>query len=133
MSLLCPIGPESNILDPNELYVHRLFLPQPILSLDDLKVIKKTQHRGWKTKVIDATYPVEEGPFSLVKTLNRINNEANQAARNGYQIIILSDRKGGPDRYITLIYNSRNTGGVPRVINDHLMTPNKLCVFILIN
>lgn len=96
--MLCPIGPESNILEPNELQVHRLFLPQPILSLTDLEVIKRTTHRGWRTKVIDITYPVEDGPSGLLKTLNRVNDEANAAARQGYQLLVLSDRLGGPRR-----------------------------------
>nr|XP_031844149.1 putative glutamate synthase [NADPH] isoform X1 [Nomia melanderi] len=98
MSMLCPIGPESNILEPNELQVHRLFLPQPILSLEDLEVIKGTKYRGWKSKLIDMTYPVEDGPSGLLDTLDRVNREANQAAKEGYQFLILSDRRGGPDR-----------------------------------
>lgn len=98
MSMLCPIGPESNILEPNELQVHRLFLPQPILSLRDFEILKHMTHRGWRTKVIDITYPVEYGPWGLLKTLNRVNDEANAAARAGYQLIILSDRQGGPSR-----------------------------------
>jgi len=96
--MLCPIGPESNILEPNELQVHRLFLPQPILSLNDLEILKHTTHRGWRTKVIDITYPVEDGPGGLLKTLDRVNNEANTAAKNGYQLLVLSDRQGGPSR-----------------------------------
>ncbi|XP_029673590.1 glutamate synthase 1 [NADH], chloroplastic-like isoform X2 [Formica exsecta] len=98
MSMLCPIGPESNILETSELQVHRLFLPQPILSLSDLEVLKRTTHRGWRTRVIDITYPIEDGPSGLSKTLNRINNEANAAARDGYQLLVLSDRQGGPSR-----------------------------------
>ncbi|KAJ8680883.1 hypothetical protein QAD02_016670 [Eretmocerus hayati] len=98
MSLLCPIGPESNVLEPNEMFVHRLFLEQPILSLRDLEVIKKTNYRGWKSQVIDCTYPKADGPSGLLKTLDRVCNEANAAARAGYQIIILSDRQAGPDR-----------------------------------
>ncbi|XP_076386960.1 uncharacterized protein LOC100882019 isoform X2 [Megachile rotundata] len=98
MSMLCPIGPESNILEPNELQVHRLFLPQPILSLDDLEIIKRTRYRGWKSKVIDATYPVQDGPSGLTDTLNRVSREADEAAKEGYQFLILSDRRAGPDR-----------------------------------
>lgn len=98
MSMLCPIGPESNILEPNELQVHRLFLSQPILSLEDLEIIKRTNYRGWKTKIIDATYPVQDGPSGLVNTLNRVSEEANQAAKQGYQFLVLSDRQGGPER-----------------------------------
>lgn len=98
MSMLCPIGPESNILEPNELQVHRLFLSQPILSLDDLEVIKRTKYRGWKTKIIDATYPVQYGPSGLVDTLNRVSQEANHAAKEGYQFLVLSDRQGSSER-----------------------------------
>jgi glutamate synthase (NADPH/NADH) len=98
MSLLCPIGPESNILEPNELYVHRLFLEQPIISLHDLEIIKKTNYRGWKSQIIDCTYPVSEGPSGLLKTLDRVCNEANASAKAGYQLLILSDRQAGPDR-----------------------------------
>lgn len=100
MSLLCPIGPESNILNPSEKFVHRLFLRQPILSLTDLEVIKHTSYRGWKTKLIDVTYPVQEGPKGLVPTLDRVCKEANEAAVQGYQLIILSDRAGGPKRFV---------------------------------
>ena len=96
--MLCPIGPESNILEPNELQVHRLFLSQPILSLEDLEIIKRTNYRGWKTRIIDATYPVQDGPSGLVNTLNRVSEEANQAAKQGYQFLVLSDRRAGPER-----------------------------------
>ncbi|XP_053987028.1 uncharacterized protein LOC128880703 isoform X1 [Hylaeus volcanicus] len=98
MSMLCPIGPESNILEPSALQVHRLFLPQPILSLEDLEIIRRTKFRGWKAKTIDTTYPVEEGPPGLLRTLDRVNSEADKAAREGYQFIILSDRQGGSER-----------------------------------
>lgn len=98
MSLLCPIGPESNILEPNEMFVHRLFLEQPILSLHDLEVIKTTSFRGWKAQVIDCTYPKAEGPSGLLKTLDRVCKEANVAARAGFQLIVLSDRQAGPER-----------------------------------
>lgn len=50
MSLMCPIGPEANILVPSAKQCHRLFLPNPILSLYDLEVLRNNQHRGWKVK-----------------------------------------------------------------------------------
>ncbi|KAL7287833.1 hypothetical protein TKK_0017905 [Trichogramma kaykai] len=98
MSLLCPIGPESNILEPDESYVHRLFLKHPILSLDDLEVIKYTQYDGWKTKIIDCTYSKTLGPNGLLETLDRVCKEADEAATGGYQFIVLSDRQAGPER-----------------------------------
>lgn len=48
--------------------------------------------------MIDITYPIEDGPGGLVKTLDRVNEKANIAARCGYQLLVLSDRRGGPKR-----------------------------------
>lgn len=48
MSLACPIGPEANILEPSAEQCHRLFLPHPILSLQDLEVLRVTNYRGWQ-------------------------------------------------------------------------------------
>ncbi|GAB6032806.1 hypothetical protein CHUAL_012008 [Chamberlinius hualienensis] len=98
MSLACPIGPEANILEPSADQCRRLYLKQPILSLVDLRVIKANTLNGWKTKVIDIVYPVEEGVGGLKSGLERICNEACQAANDGYQIVVLSDRKAGPSQ-----------------------------------
>lgn len=39
MSLRCPIGPESNLLEPNQELESRMFLDQPVLSLVDMEVL----------------------------------------------------------------------------------------------
>ncbi|XP_075232703.1 uncharacterized protein LOC142331019 isoform X2 [Lycorma delicatula] len=98
MSLMCPIGPEANILDPSAKQCHRLFLPHPILSKTDMEILKNNTHRGWKTHVIDMTFDKEEGPSGLLKSLNRICEEASAAAQSGYQLIVLSDRRSGAKR-----------------------------------
>lgn len=96
MSLSCPVGPEANILEPSAEQCRRLYLKQPILSLADLKIIKTTKYKGWKTKVIDIVYPLEEGTTGLKSGLERVCNEACRAAKDGYQLVVLSDRKAGP-------------------------------------
>ncbi|XP_073951768.1 uncharacterized protein [Choristoneura fumiferana] len=98
MSLLCPIGPVANILAPSASFVHRLFLPQPILSLPDLHALKHSTYRGWKTKVIDCTFDYRLGETALEPALTGIAGEAHAAAAAGYQLIVLSDRSAGPDR-----------------------------------
>ena len=50
MSLACPIGPEGNILDPNETQCQRLWLENPILSLQDMEILKLTQFNHWKVR-----------------------------------------------------------------------------------
>ncbi|XP_033120494.1 putative glutamate synthase [NADPH] [Anneissia japonica] len=98
MSLACAIGPEANILEPCSLQCRRLYLEMPIISLQDLHVLKSTTHKGWKTKTIDITYPVADGCDGLVPALDRICNNASEAVDDGYPLLVLSDRKAGRDR-----------------------------------
>ncbi|XP_026474979.1 glutamate synthase [NADH], amyloplastic isoform X2 [Ctenocephalides felis] len=98
MSLMCPIGPEANILNPSAKQVHRLLLPHPILSVSDLTILKRTQYRGWKTKVLDITHDVALGPKGLLQALSQVCLDGQNAAEQGYQLIVLSDRMAGPKR-----------------------------------
>nr|NVI74146.1 putative glutamate synthase 1 [Cucujiformia] len=97
MSLQCPIGPESNILEPSPKQVHRLWLKLPVISIADLDVLAQTNHRSWSTHTIDITFPAIEGAAGYLKKLQSILDEANSASQKN-EIIILSDRKGGKDR-----------------------------------
>nr|CAD7432674.1 unnamed protein product [Timema monikensis] len=98
MSLMCPIGPEANLLVPGSKQCHRLFLKNPIISLQDIEVIKATSYREWKSKIIDITFDKKEGPKGLSIALDRICEESCKAAQENYQLLILSDRKSGPNR-----------------------------------
>src|SRR5262245_19286816 len=92
MSLECYVGPERNLLATTEQHAHRLLLPHPILTNEELGAIKDLDHRGWKSKLIDITYAREEGAEGLTKRLDRICREAEQAIENGYSLVVLSDR-----------------------------------------
>ncbi len=104
MSLQTFIGPEGNLLDTTEAQCHRLQLSQPILTNKQLGTLKKLDHRGWRSRVIDITYerPAEGGGATggkaLTDALDRICHEATDAINQGYLLIILSDRNVGPDR-----------------------------------
>lgn len=98
MSLQCPLGPEANILQPSSKQVHRIWLNNPILSIPDIEILKRNTHRGWKSKVIDITFPSGEGSKGFSIALQRICLEGQHAAEGGYQLLILSDRQGGPDK-----------------------------------
>jgi len=92
MSLECYIGPEGNLLDTTEEQCHRLVVPHPILTNEELAAIKHLNYRGWKSKTIDITYPKSQGPAGLKWALDRICGEARQAIADGFSLIILSDR-----------------------------------------
>jgi glutamate synthase (NADPH/NADH) large chain len=92
MSLECFIGPESNLLETTEQHVHRLKMPHPILSNEELSSLKHMDYRSWRTCTIDITFDGALGQQGLMAALTRICDEATAAIRDGYSLIILSDR-----------------------------------------
>ena len=92
MSLECYIGPEQNLLETTPEHANRLLIPHPILTNDEMAAIKSMDHKGWKSKIIDITYPRSEGTAGLTAALDRICTEAEEAIDDGYSIVVLSDR-----------------------------------------
>jgi glutamate synthase (NADH) len=91
-SMECMIGPEGDLLETTEKQCNRLSLKGPLVSIDEMEAIKKMNYRGWRSKVLDITYPKKSGRKGLEETLNRICAEAREAIREGYTILVLSDR-----------------------------------------
>ncbi|MDB4721276.1 glutamate synthase large subunit [Verrucomicrobiales bacterium] len=98
MSLECYIGPEKNLLETTEGHAQRLRLSSPILSNEQLYALKKMDCKGWKSKIIDITFPRSEGIKGVRKTIERICSEAQEAIKAGYSLAILSDRALSDDR-----------------------------------
>ncbi|MFO1094406.1 MAG: glutamate synthase large subunit [Planctomycetaceae bacterium] len=98
MSLECFIGPEGNLLETTEKQCHRLAVPHPILTDEEIDTLKQLNHRGWKSRTIDITWPRAEGPAGLRPALDRICREAEEAIAQGYSLVVLSDRACCHDR-----------------------------------
>ncbi|MDA1073973.1 MAG: glutamate synthase-related protein, partial [Proteobacteria bacterium] len=98
MALECYIGPEHNLLETTEVHAHRLRIPHPILSNQEMAALKAMDHRGWRSKTIDITYTASSGKDGLSAALDRISAEASQAIADGYSLAILSDRNVSADR-----------------------------------
>jgi glutamate synthase (NADPH/NADH) large chain len=102
MSLECYVGPEQNLLSTSEEHAHRLLIPHPILTNEELASLRHIDRhpagRGWRTFVIDITWPRHEGRPGLLNALGRICAQAEEAIDRGYSLIILSDRAVGPER-----------------------------------
>src|SRR5262249_20214359 len=98
MSLECFIGPEGNLLETTAGQCHRLAVPHPILTDEELDTLQRLDHRGWKTRSIDITWPPGEGPVGLRPALDRICREAEEAIAQGYSLVVLSDRACSADR-----------------------------------
>lgn len=93
MSLSCFIGPEKNLLEYSEQHAHRLSLAHPILTNSELAAIRQIDQDGWSCQVIDITYEISTGLEGFHRALDRICGEASEAIKNGFSLIILSDRK----------------------------------------
>ena len=98
MSLECYIGPEQNLLQATPAHCHRLLVEHPILTNEELAALAHIDHEGWKSRVIDITFERTQGKAGLLSTLDRISAEAEQAADDGIQLVVLSDRKISQDR-----------------------------------
>ncbi|MDL4839577.1 glutamate synthase large subunit [Aquibacillus rhizosphaerae] len=84
MSLL---GPEGNILQPDETNCSRIQLESPVLSNHQLNELKDNHYDGFTSKTIDALFTddVDTG-------LQAVFHEADQAIKSGANLLILSDR-----------------------------------------
>lgn len=108
MSLVCPVGPEGNLLsEPSLGHCQRLVVRQPVLTLEEMRTIKNKEYgKGdarFKTAVIDTTFPAGSGPDGMLQALERICDEAaamiqGDLGEQGVQAVCLSDRLAGPDR-----------------------------------
>jgi glutamate synthase (NADPH/NADH) large chain len=102
MSLQTAIGPEGNMLNTTQEQCHRLYLPHPVLDNQQLAAIKQMDHRGWRAKTIDITYPnldkQGENSANIIAAMERICATALEAIEEGFPLIVLSDRAAGADR-----------------------------------
>ncbi len=98
MALECYIGPEANLLEVSAANAHRLHVPHPILTNEEVAALKTLDHRGWKSRTIDITFPRDSGSAGLTKSLDRICRDASEAIADGMSIIVLSDRRVSASR-----------------------------------
>ncbi|WP_045378903.1 glutamate synthase large subunit [Mycobacterium kyorinense] len=100
-SLHGTLGPEGDLLNPDENSCHQIVLPQPILrnhelakliNLDPDVEINGRRH-GLRSKVIRCLYPVADGGAGLKEALDDVRAQTSAAIADGARIIILSDRE----------------------------------------
>ena len=97
MSLESYIGPQKDILKETPEHCHKLRVKEPILTNEELERIRSIQKNSFKTKTISILFERED----MIKALDRICEETEEAIREGYTFIILSDR-GVDDKRIAL-------------------------------
>jgi len=96
MSLVSFIGPKPNLLGIDEMNPPlRLEVSQPVLDfyeMEKIRHIERYTNGKFKCCELDITYPVAWGKEAIEARLASLCAQAEDAARAGYSIIIISDR-----------------------------------------
>jgi glutamate synthase (NADPH/NADH) large chain len=100
-SLQHTIGPEGDLLNPDDKSCHQIRLGQPILRNHELAKLVNLdpdvevngRRLGLRSKVIRCLYPVAEGGTGLKSALDEVRAQTSAAIADGARIIILSDRE----------------------------------------
>lgn len=102
MSLVSVIGPRPNLFDiEGTSSTKRLEVRQPILTdadLEKIRAITEVEDNHFQSCTLDTTFAAEQGADGLEPALLKLKADAEKAVRDGYNIIILSDRKVSADR-----------------------------------
>ena len=102
MSLLSLIGPRPNLLGINNTTPQkRLEVRQPVLTnqgLEKIRSIGEIADNAFRTLTLDLTYPAKDGAEGMRPALDSVCVQAERACREGYNILVLSDRAIGEER-----------------------------------
>ncbi len=104
MSLVSMIGPRPNLFgfgDDAEDPHWRLEVKQPILTNEELEKIRHVTDLvgdAFKTRTLDATWPADQGVGGLKGAVKWLQDEAEKAVNEGFNILIISDREMSANR-----------------------------------
>lgn len=95
------IGPEGNLLAPDEMSCRQIVLSQPILRNHELAKLVNLdpdvevngRRIGLRSTVVRCLYPVAEGGAGLRAALDEVRAQASAAVADGVRVIVLSDRE----------------------------------------
>ncbi len=101
MSLVSLIGPRPNLLGLGSGgETMRLEVKQPVLTNADLEKIRQIEDNSggaFRTRTLNITYPAANGPEGMKDALAALCDAAEKAVLDGYNILILSDRRVDAD------------------------------------
>jgi glutamate synthase (ferredoxin) len=92
MSLGMLLGPIGNLLDETAEHAHMVRIGQPILSTADFNGLLHHPDPVFASATLPAVWPIAEGTDGLQKAVSRLQKTAEQAARDGKSILVISDR-----------------------------------------
>ena len=112
MSVQASVGSERNLLDETPEHARQLVIDNPILLDSELERLRQVDSAIFKSRTLDITWAVADGPAGMEPALERVCREADAALADGVNILILSDRAVGPER-VQIPSAARRLGGAP--------------------
>ncbi|NGQ95832.1 glutamate synthase large subunit [Brevibacillus sp. SYP-B805] len=91
-STLTYLGAEGNLLEPDAGNCRRIRLKQPLLSNEELARLRHNPYREFRALTLPMLFPADGGEKELEQALDQLFAKADQAIRDGYTLLILSDR-----------------------------------------
>ena len=96
-SLQTHIGRQRNLLIETPAHCRRLLLDSPILTSQEVKVIKGLRQDGLYACTLDLTYDLET---SLEGAITKLRQSAGEAIRDGCELLVLSDKEVSASRLV---------------------------------
>jgi len=95
MSMETTFGPEHNLLDPTPKSARQIKLSSPIMKNEELERLRRLDGQsphGYKAITLPILFPVKQGVIGLELAMGGLFRDVSAAIREGYDILILSDR-----------------------------------------
>lgn len=95
MSMETCFGAEYNLLEPTPRSARQIKLSSPIMKNEELERLRSLDGKpphGYKAITLPILFPVKQGAFGLDLAMGGLFRDVSAAIRDGYDIIILSDR-----------------------------------------
>ncbi len=86
------IGSECNLLNPTPESCRLIELKYPVLTNEEFAKLKHIDLPGFKSITLPTLFRAADGPAGLEKAMDELCAKAAQAARDGVNVLILSDR-----------------------------------------
>ena len=93
MSLTTYLGTQGNLLSERPEHARMLKLATPILTCEDMARIRAAKQPEFRHTTISTVFPVAAGEEGMEAAIVGIQDQAEKAVRDGYSILILSDRE----------------------------------------
>jgi glutamate synthase domain-containing protein 2/glutamate synthase domain-containing protein 3 len=97
MALYSTLGAEQNLLEETEAHARMLRIEHPVLTNQELERLRQLDQPGLRSRTFGCLFKAGDGGAGLVAALDQLCAEAEQAVREGVNVLILSDRDVGPE------------------------------------